>query len=321
MRSERECRRGFRRVRGGLLDRAGRPSCKRALRRIPLRGAHGSHSPILDADPFLLAFHRAHPGCTSQAFGRGRVDGGGSSYDLLADCVSGELNTSTPLLDLGCGDGHLLELLVGRGIAPERLVGLDMSAEELDLAGGRPALRGSRLLQGRAAALPLPDGSVGAVLSHLAFMLMSDAEQVVREVRRVLASGAVFATVVGGGPKLGDSFEVFLDLLGPVLKGFATPMPQLGDPRCRSDRGLGELLGRAAGFDGPPRLSNHTVHLDGTLEQVWSSLSTFYNLYGLPAQTLRELRAAFEGPARALAPGSATIPCSMFVRLAVATRG
>ena len=272
---------------------------------------------VNSAEAFLLAFHRAHPGCTSEAFGRGRIDGGGSSYDLLADVVDGEPGA---VLDLGCGDGHLLELLVARGIPARRLVGLDLSEHELAIARGRAALQGAALLQGRAQALPMADGSVGAVVSHLALMLMSDIEQVVGEIVRVLRPGGLLATVVGGGPKLGDSFELFLDLLAPIVRRRERSVPRLGDPRCRGERGIHELFGAAAGFSGTPRIDDVRVDLSGTAEQVWRTLSTIYEMHELPPEATAELRDAFLPAALALAPDGRTVPCSMFARTIVATR-
>jgi SAM-dependent methyltransferase len=272
------------------------------------------------SDEFLIAFHRQHPGCTSEAYADGRVEGGGSSYDLLVDCLPGGSAAQTPVLDLGCGDGHLLQLLAARGFDPSALSGVDMSPDELCLARARPALARARLHLARGDALPLADGSVRGVLSHLAFMLMSDAEAVVGEVVRVLQPGGVFATVVGGGPKVGDAFELFLDLLMPRLLAAGSSMPKLGDPRCRKEEGLGELLGAAAGFVGPPRIDDFKVDLSGRTDRVWRTLSTLYNLHDLPAASMEQLRRDFEPAGLALGEDGETVPCSMFVRRVVAIR-
>ena len=272
------------------------------------------------AESFLIRFHRAHPGCTSQAYAQGRIDGGGSSYDVLADCVPDDLPEEARVLDLGCGDGHLLELLVRRGWRASQLLGVDLSAEELGLARDRAALHGARLMHGRAQELDLPDASVHAVLSHLAFMLMDQPERVLAQVTRVLAPGGVFATVVGGGPKVGDAFELFIDLLLPIVRRVGAPLPRLGDRRCRTEQGLNELLGPAAGFVGLPRIQDFAVDLGGPFEAVWLNLSTMYDLYELPADALEELRTAFAAATRGLGPEPDRVPCSMFVRCARAVR-
>ncbi|MBL4633932.1 MAG: class I SAM-dependent methyltransferase, partial [Kofleriaceae bacterium] len=62
--------------------------------------------PVQIAEDFLLEFHRRHPGCTSQAFAQGGQEGiGGSSYELLVEVALAE---ESSIVDLGCGDGHLL---------------------------------------------------------------------------------------------------------------------------------------------------------------------------------------------------------------------
>jgi SAM-dependent methyltransferase len=266
------------------------------------------------SEDFLLAFHRAHPGCTSQAFADGRIGATGSSYDLLVRCVPAP--SPGRVLDLGCGDGHLLERLARSGLAPGDLVGVDLSPDELALASARPALAGAALLEGRGQALPLPGGSVGVALSHLAWMLMSDPEQVVAEIVRVLRPGGVFAAVVGGGPRLGDAFELFLDLLSPVSAA-GSPVPRLGDLRCRTEAGLAELLGPRRGFVGAPRVEDFTVDLSSSADVVWARLSTQYALHGLPAAAREELRASFCAEAERLADAG-RVPCSMFVRRVVA---
>ncbi len=269
-----------------------------------------------EPDEFLLRFHQAHSGCTSGAFSGGRIDGAGSSYDLLVGCAADATVDEGMILDLGCGDGYLLELLVRGGVASSSLLGVDMSDAELTLARRRPGLHGARLIEARAQSLPLGDNSVDVVLSHLAWMLMSDVTEVVSEVRRVLRPGGVFAAVVGGGPKVGDAFELFLDLLAAVVRRAGIRTPRLGDARCRTRSGLGELLGLAAGFE---RLSvtDHAVDLSGSVDAVWDSLCTVYEMHGLPSNLAVDLRKQFKEKAEALTVAG-RVPCSMFVRQVVA---
>src|SRR3970040_1611525 len=109
-------------------------------------------SPTSTADELLLAFHARHPGATTRAFANGRLEDGRSSYELLAD----NADPGGVTLDLGCGDGHLLNLLIDRGFAADRLVGVDMSESEIAAARTRPALTGVRLLCRRAQGTSLP---------------------------------------------------------------------------------------------------------------------------------------------------------------------
>ena len=119
--------------------------------------------------------------------------------------------------------------------------------------------------------------------------------------------------MVGGGPKVGDAFELFLDLLTPLVRREGLRTPPMGDARCRSETGLRELLGGAAGFDGPPVIEDLAVDLSGSVDAVWHSLRTVYEMQGLSESAERELQDQFEAAAAGLAAGG-RVPCSMFVR-------
>lgn len=100
------------------------------------------------------------------------------------------------ILDLACGDGYLLALLA-RKFPKARLIGIDMSPEEL--AAARERVQSAAELQlAHAAALPLEDAYCDAVTCHLALMLMEDAPSIVRELGRVLVPGGIFAAVLNG---------------------------------------------------------------------------------------------------------------------------
>ncbi|HKE15447.1 MAG TPA: class I SAM-dependent methyltransferase, partial [Kofleriaceae bacterium] len=236
---------------------------------------------------FLLAFHARHPGATARAFARGRTGDGRSSYEVLADLA----RPGDRVLDLGCGDGFLLELLVARGHEPAALRGVDLSPHELAAARRRPALARVALACEPARSLSARDGELDCVLSHLALMLMDELERVMAELARVLRPGGNLATVVGGGPAPGDAFELFLDLLAPVCAGLAERAPRLGDPRARDATGLAPVSS-AAGFE---RLEETalTVRLDGTAAEVWDTLAAAYEMSVVPPPAAAGLRAAF----------------------------
>lgn len=112
-------------------------------------------------ESFLRAFHAEHPAVTSRSLARGRDAAGRSSYRILSDLVAGHRR----VLDLGCGDGFLLEQVAeaagtrsadegaadaGAGEAPaggRELAGVDLSPTTWPShAGGRrwPARRSWR---------------------------------------------------------------------------------------------------------------------------------------------------------------------------------
>ncbi|MGV9356993.1 class I SAM-dependent methyltransferase [Streptomyces misionensis] len=263
-------------------------------------------------EDFLRAFHAEHPAVTAEAFGSGRAPDGRSSYQLLCDQVAG----SRRVLDLGCGDGLLLELLARE--EGRRLAGVDLSPESLAAARRRPALAGARLAVGRAQELPFADGGFDACVSHLALMLMNDIEQVAAEIARVLAPGGLLACAVGGGPVGGEAFERFGRLLGRAVDEApaSSRIPSLGDRRTRSRAGLDEIL-RPVGF-GPVRWRSVPIDLGGPVARVWDSVSGFYELGPLDTAAVARLRADFFAAVADLTTPEGTVPCGFTVHLAAA---
>lgn len=268
-----------------------------------------------DGDAFLVEFHRRHTGATSRAFADGRTADGHSSYDLLvARCPP----AATAILDLGCGDGHLLELL--RAHRPQAaLFGIDFSPDEIGRARQRLARSEVALVTADARATPFDDGAMDVVVSHLAFMLMSEVEEVVAEIARVLRPGGAFATIVGGGPRAsGDAFELFLEELLPLVRRSGRLIPALGDRRTRRDDGIAALLSRESGF-GDLSVDDFYVSLDGPVESVWDKLRRVYETAALDPRELAVLEHRFCDRARSRW-GDSEIPCTMAVRRVCATR-
>ena len=238
-----------------------------------------------DREAFLRRFHAARPGITSSALAR---PGRAQSYDRLAAAVPRDAR----VLDLGCGDTHLLSKLGPRAIG-------------LDLAPSRGTLAGAAIVGGRAQALPFADRAFDACVCHLAFMLFDDLERVVAELRRVVVPGGVFAAVLGGGPTAGideddgdDAFHRFLAIAAPRGGGF-------GDRRARDEAGWRELFGPEAA----PRFERFELDLSGPFAEVWRYLGASYQLAEGDAGAVRDrLQAAYAG--------RAVVPCRVVMWLA-----
>ncbi|OLZ57658.1 class I SAM-dependent methyltransferase [Amycolatopsis keratiniphila] len=266
-------------------------------------------------EAFLRAFHAHRPAVTSGAMSQGRASDGRSSYEILRDQVEGHPR----VLDLGCGDGFLLDLLAGAGHV---VTGVDLSGAELLVARQRPSLAAATLLEGRAQALPFTDGAFDACVSHMAFMLMPEVERVAAELARVLMPGGRLALVLGGGGAGGDgAYELFQRLLRPVLADAPAEhrTPRLGDRRTRHREGIDEIL-TPPGFS-PVEWATEQIDLSGSAEQVWSTVSVTYNLMPLDPTIVKSIEDEFLSQAAGLRDAGGRVPCTMNVHVVTTTLG
>jgi ubiquinone/menaquinone biosynthesis C-methylase UbiE len=269
--------------------------------------------PLTAAETYLQDFHQRHVGVTSAAFAHLPAHAASasyaSSYAALTSLVPG-VNAPMSVLDLGCGDGHLLGLLAARQQAQLQLLGIDMS--EAELAVARAALPASvRLLPGRGQALDLPSASVDYLVSHMALMLMDDIEQVVREMRRVLRPGGQFGAIVGRTFLLGEVNEVFMRVFKPIASDALTPL-RFGDRRAGSEAGWRELLD--AGF-ADVEFDDIDVPWAPTPTELWTALLDTYDIDRLDDAPRQRLRSAFLDAVAPLQTGDGLIATGWGLRL------
>ena len=269
--------------------------------------------PLTAAETYLQDFHQRQVGVTSAAFAHLPAHAASatyaSSYAVLTDLVPVGDNPLS-VLDLACGDGHLLGLLAARQQAQLQLLGVDMS--ETELAVARAALPASvRLLPGRGQALYLPSASVDYLVSHMALMLMDDIEQVVREMRRVLRPGGQFGAIVGRTFLLGEVNDVFMRVFKPIASDALPPL-RFGDRRAGSEAGWRELLD--AGF-ADVEFDDIDVPWTPTSAALWAALLDTYDIDRLDDEARQRLRSAFLDAVTPLQAGDGTIATGWGLRL------
>jgi SAM-dependent methyltransferase len=98
-------------------------------------------------------------------------------------------------LDVGCGTGALTGAILERTV-PSSVLGVDPSADFVDVAARTQTDPRVRFAVADAAALPLEDGSVDVVASGLVLNFIPDIADALREMRRVAVSGGTVAAYV-----------------------------------------------------------------------------------------------------------------------------
>jgi len=258
--------------------------------------ARGMHPGAAALRAHLRAVHHDHPGFTEACAGQCRDAEGRTSYEWLAEAVEPERHHA--LLDLACGSGALLSILDARLPSDTRLIGLDMSPDELELARARLPEGRADLIEGRAQHLDsLADGSVDAVLCHWALTLMDPVAPVLAEIARVLAPGGRFAAIVDGPADTAPGYAAVNDLIyGHVQAALpAYGRIELGDPRVRNADDLLTLAG-ATFSDCALRVETGVVRLRGPADLLArEAAGFFYAAFALDSEAraamLRDLAA------------------------------
>ena len=122
------------------------------------------------------------------------------------------------VLDLACGTGDLAAASAARGA---RVVGLDFSREML--RGARARCAATALVQADAAALPLRDAALDALVCGFALRNFAELGPVLREMARVLAPGGRLALLEVDRPAsrwLRAGHSLYFDRVVPALGGW-----------------------------------------------------------------------------------------------------
>ena len=101
-----------------------------------------------------------------------------------------DLDLPSPILDVGCGDGHFASLVFEYSID----VGLDPWHKPIQEAGKRACY--SLLVEADAGDSPFPDNLFGSAFSNSVLEHIPHVEKVLQETSRVLKPGALFAFCV-----------------------------------------------------------------------------------------------------------------------------
>ncbi len=230
-------------------------------------------------DEYHRAFHDERRSVTERVL-EGFVDERGrTSYGRLVDAVDVSRGR---VLDIGCGDGVLLEQLIARHRAI-RVSGIDLSPGEIARAQRRlPAANVDDLVVAAAESMPFTNDAFDAVASHLVVMLIRDVNAALQQVRRVLRQRGVFAFVVPRPPLPSEiTMQLLQSIRGWVREIYPDYAPvNPGDPRIFATQTLESML-HDCGFS-DVRIDDFTVQRAVGIDILRRRMGLLYYVGTLP---------------------------------------
>jgi len=180
-------------------------------------------------------------------WGVGRYETTAAQLEPAATIVvdRAELTPGERVLDLGCGTGNAALAAARRGAD---VVGVDPATRLLEVARSRAQADGLaiRFQSGDAASIPLPDGSIDAIVSVFAVIFAPDPRAAAAEMARVLTP--LGRIVLAAWRPEGAMFEMTSCAAGMVMSELGVPAPR-GDGFAWHERdALVDLFG-AQGFE------------------------------------------------------------------------
>jgi ubiquinone/menaquinone biosynthesis C-methylase UbiE len=253
---------------------------------------------------YLDRFHTALPVANETLFTNLRTAGDRSSYEVLARAAA--TAGGRDVLDVGCGNGCLMNELLEAFPGGAQFTGIDMCAAEIDAAGRTfAAERRVRFERGRAETLPFGDASFDTVVSHQTLNFFPDPRPAIAEIFRVLRPGGafVFAQNRSLPPEL--SYVRLLRAAEAVVKQRYPNMtaPVKDDRRIYHEAGIRDLVRESAKFDlERMRVETFSVGAMMTPEVAASTFARIYIIASIPSN--EEMFAAIEARAREIAAES-----------------
>ncbi len=235
----------------------------------------------------IVDLHEARPGITERTLGAWTTAQGKTGYELLVDYVPRDAGA---VLELGAGNGPLLESLQRGRPDLTRIVGVDLCAADLELARQRLG-EGVELRRERADRVGLADASVDAVLTHHAFYLFEPTEAVIAQIARVLRPGSVFATAHWSFSGGDDACATeLMNVFGPLTRRDAPHFTGWGDRRLFNAADLQGLLA-AGGLSDGFTIEEYTFAIAEPAATVCDRLmGFFYSVELQRPETQQELR-------------------------------
>lgn len=227
---------------------------------------------------YLLEIHSNTPGLTSSDWSRHCTAEGFNSYQVLAQTISQWATPPLSVMDLACGDGHLLSYLTPLLNKQARILGVDMSLPELAMAKAQHLDPHVFFTCTKAHRLPVKNGSIDWIASHLSLMLMRPIEPVIQEIARVLSKHGIFTAVIHNSADAEGLWKKIQDLIFISISQAYSKIKKiyLGDERTLSIEGLNTLFTSTLGFSPINELKKIILILRVTPSEMWKIIKNLY---------------------------------------------
>lgn len=247
--------------------------------------ASGRENTVEQWHAYLEYFHAALPEA-NELFTYLRRGNGETSYAVVAQAAAAARPSA--VLDIGCGDGNLIEELIDH-VPGSSITALDSSQAELDIAKRRYGQAGATFIRGDARALPYPDASFDCVISHQTLNFFPDIETPLREAARVLAPGGTFIFAANRGFRnyqMANWQRLNAAALGAIAKRYPSfKWPKMGDQRAYYEDGLRQLFQPPLWDSGSLTLFSFNVSALTTPLHVMAIFSRLYLYATIPDKT------------------------------------
>ena len=253
---------------------------------------------------YLQALHAELPHA-NELFTLLRRFTGETSYAVLARAAARA--GANQVLDIGCGDGNLIEDLLDLLPKDAQITAIDTCAAEIEIAKNRFAHEPRvRLDVGDARALPYEPFSFDCVLAHQFLNLVPDVGEVLEQIKRVLQPGGRLILIANRGWRA-DQTATWMLLHHAAMEVVTAQYPNflwptMGDRRIYNEEGIEQIFQESGGWD-LRSLSMETFSTSAMLAP--DRIAAFYNrlyLFGTAPEKHRIL-AAVEARACELATG------------------
>ena len=236
------------------------------------RNIHPDSNALVD---HLRTVHQENAGFTEACASSCRDEAGRNSYEWLAEIVPN--NESLNILDLACGSGPLLKILLDRN-KNLNLKGIDMCPEELNLAKKLLINSKVNLIESKAQNLSvINDNSIDIVLCHWALTLMDPIAPVLNEVKRVLNTQGRFAALIDGPMNTVQGYKEVHDLIYSYVQEEIPSYGEidLGDPRIRGSESLNDLANKTFP-EAKVTIETNVVSMNGPVTRVAEIAAGFF---------------------------------------------